>query len=144
MSLIRQFWFYFDLQCMYIIPVQDYCLTCTYMDDKYLCIMYSSVMALNSWFVFSFIVIDADGDIVRCRFPTPNNYNECGYLCNGLPGSTIETVCVIYTRHKILEESCNHIWNYVQCHFWKKNYKQLFQSNTSQTLRKTLLSLLEL
>ncbi|XP_052687753.1 uncharacterized protein LOC128166542 isoform X2 [Crassostrea angulata] len=40
-------------------------------------------------------VIDADGDIVRCRFPTSNSTNECGKLCDGLAGSTIDTdTCV--------------------------------------------------
>nr|XP_022295374.1 uncharacterized protein LOC111105368 isoform X1 [Crassostrea virginica] len=32
--------------------------------------------------------IDDDGDIVRCRFPSSSN--ECGYLCGGLSGSTID------------------------------------------------------
>lgn len=88
-------------------------------------------------------MIDADGDSVRCRFPTPNNYNECGYLCYGLPGSTIETVCVNQTRHKILEESCNHFWNYKTGYavsFKKICKKQLFQSNISQNLRRILKS----
>lgn len=49
---------------------------------------------LHIYSEFSSSVIDADGDIVRCRFPTSNSTNECGKLCDGLPGSTIDTVCV--------------------------------------------------
>lgn len=40
--------------------------------------------------VFYLSAIDVDGDIVRCRFPSV--FNECSYLCGGLPGSTIDTV----------------------------------------------------
>lgn len=48
-------------------------------------------------------VIDADGDIVRCRFPTSSNSNECGYLCDGLPGSSLDSVCIcMKTLRKIV------------------------------------------
>lgn len=40
--------------------------------------------------VFYLSAIDDDGDIVRCRFPSSSN--ECGYLCGGLSGSTIDRV----------------------------------------------------
>ena len=40
--------------------------------------------------VFCLSAIDDDGDIVRCRFPS--SFNECGYLCSGLSGSTIDRV----------------------------------------------------
>ncbi|XP_061188491.1 uncharacterized protein LOC133196641 [Saccostrea echinata] len=39
---------------------------------------------------FRIPVIDADGDIVRCRFSSGSDTDECGYLCNGLSGSTID------------------------------------------------------
>nr|XP_022301288.1 uncharacterized protein LOC111109459 [Crassostrea virginica] len=42
-------------------------------------------------------VIDADGDIVRCRFPTSSNSNECGYLCDGLPGSSLDSNTCLFS-----------------------------------------------
>ncbi|XP_078331912.1 uncharacterized protein LOC111109459 isoform X4 [Crassostrea virginica] len=42
-------------------------------------------------------IIDADGDIVRCRFPTSSNSNECGYLCDGLPGSSLDSNTCLFS-----------------------------------------------
>lgn len=59
----------------------------------------------SDFFSLSSSVIDADNDIVRCRLPnTTFNTDECGYLCGGLPGSALDTVCV-YLRGWVVNNS---------------------------------------
>ena len=52
--------------------------------------------------VFMLIVSDPDGDEVRCRFS--NGFDECGGVCNGVPGAIINEVST--STSKLLQLFC--------------------------------------
>ena len=55
--------------------------------------IFQVILHEHTYLVFTqpiFIVADADGDVVKCRWALSNN-QECGTACNRLPSNTLDS-----------------------------------------------------